>query len=163
MINGEDLQALPAAEWRKQIAWVSQRPYLFNDTVYENIAIGQPEATREEIITAAKQAYAHEFIQALPQGYETIIGERGACLSGGQVQRLSLARAFLKNAPLLILDEATSQLDSQTERLILAATEQLMRGRTVLLAAHRLSTVSDADQIIVLMVDASSRLAFTNL
>ena len=150
MINGEDLQALPAAEWRKQIAWVPQRPYLFNDTVSENIAIGQPGTTREEIIEAAKQAYAHEFIQALPQGYETIIGERGACLSGGQVQRLSLARAFLKNAPLLILDEATSQLDSETESLILAATEQLMRGRTVLVAAHRLSTVSDADQIIVL-------------
>ena len=150
LINGEDLQALPDAEWRKQIAWVPQRPYLFNDTVSENIALGQPGATREEIIAAAKQAYAHEFIQALPQGYETIIGERGACLSGGQVQRLSLARAFLKNAPLLILDEATSQLDSQTERLILAATEQLMRGRTVLVAAHRLSTVSDADQIVVL-------------
>ncbi len=150
LINGEDLQALPDAEWRKQIAWVPQRPYLFNDTVSENIALGQPGATREEIIAAAKQAYAHEFIQALPQGYETIIGERGACLSGGQVQRLSLARAFLKNAPLLILDEATSQLDSETERLILAATEQLMRGRTVLVAAHRLSTVSDADQIVVL-------------
>lgn len=149
-INGEELQALPAAEWRKRVAWVPQRPYLFNDTVRENIAIGQPGATREEIIDAAKQAYAHEFIQALPQGYETVIGERGACLSGGQVQRLSLARAFLKNAPLLILDEATSQLDSETETLVLEATEQLMCGRTVLIAAHRLSTVSHADQIIVL-------------
>jgi ATP-binding cassette subfamily C protein CydD len=149
-VNGEELQALPAAEWRKRVAWVPQRPYLFNATVRENIAIGQPGATREEIIEAAKRAYAHEFIQALPHGYETVIGERGACLSGGQVQRLSLARAFLKDAPLLILDEATSQLDSETETLVLAATEQLMCGRTVLIAAHRLSTVSDADQIIVL-------------
>lgn len=149
-INGEEIQALPAAEWRKRIAWVPQRPYLFNDTVRENIAIGRPDATSEEIIEAAKQAYAHEFIQALPQGYETVIGERGACLSGGQAQRLSLARAFLKNAPLLILDEATSQLDPETETFVLAATKQLMYGRTVLIAAHRLSTVSDADQILVL-------------
>ncbi len=149
-INGKDLQALPTTEWCKQIAWVPQRPYLFNDTVRENIAIGQPDATSDEIIKAAKQAYAHEFIQALPQGYETIIGERGACLSGGQAQRLCLARAFLKNAPLLILDEATSQLDPETETFVLAATKQLMCGRTVLIAAHRLSTISDADQILVL-------------
>jgi ATP-binding cassette subfamily C protein CydD len=149
-INGKDLQALPATEWRKQIAWVPQRPYLFNDTIRENIAIGQPDATSDEIIKAAKQAYAHEFIQALPQGYETVIGERGACLSGGQAQRLSLARAFLKNAPILILDEATSQLDPEAETFVLAATKRLMCGRTVLIAAHRLSTISDADQILVL-------------
>lgn len=149
-VNGEDLQELPAAEWRKRVAWVPQRPYLFNDTVRANIAIGRPGAMGEQIIEAARQAHAHEFIQALPQGYETVIGERGACLSGGQVQRLSLARAFLKNAPLLILDEATSQLDPETETWVLAATEQLMRGRTVLIAAHRLSTVAHADQIIVL-------------
>ncbi len=149
-VNGTPLQDVPAQDWRRQVAWVPQHPYLFNATVAENIRFGRPEATLTEVMVAAHQAHAHEFIQALPQGYDTIIGERGARLSGGQAQRLSLARAFLKNTPLLILDEATSNLDSEYEMLVLRATERLMQGRTVLIIAHRLSTVYYADQIVVL-------------
>ncbi len=112
--------------------------------------MGNGEATMEEVMEAARQANAHEFIQALPQGYDTIIGEHGARLSGGQAQRLSLARAFLKNTPLMVLDEATAHLDVESEEATVAAIEKLMRRRTVLLVAHRLTTVSNADQIIVL-------------
>jgi ATP-binding cassette, subfamily C, bacterial CydD len=149
-VNGTSLQDVPAQDWRRYVAWVPQHPYLFNATVAENIHFGCPEATLTEVIVAAQQAHAHEFIQALPRGYDTMIGERGTRLSGGQAQRLSLARAFLKNAPLLILDEATSYLDPENETLVLGATERLMRGRTVLIIAHRLSTVSNADQIVVM-------------
>ena len=149
-VNDVSLQELSAREWRKQVAWVPQRPYLLNATVAENISLGYPEATRDEVIQAARQAHAHEFIEALPQGYDTIIGERGARLSGGQVQRLSLARAFLKNAPLLVMDEATSNLDPEQEALVLEAMHRLMQGRTVLIIAHRLSTVYGADRIVVL-------------
>lgn len=153
-INGLSLQGIPAQDWRRQIAWVPQRPYLFNATVAENIRLGRSEATMEEVMEAARKANAHEFILSLPQGYETITGEHGARLSGGQAQRLSLARAFLKNAPLLVLDEATAHLDAESEELTLAAIKKLMRGRTVLFIAHRLNTVHSADQIIVL--DAGS-------
>ena len=149
-VNGTPLQDVPVQDWRRQVAWVPQHPYLFNATAAENIRFGRPEASLTEVMTAAHQAHAHEFIQALPQGYNTMIGERGTRLSGGQAQRLSLARAFLKNASLLILDEATSQLDPENEALVLQATERLMQGRTVLIIAHRLSTVSNADQIVVL-------------
>jgi ATP-binding cassette subfamily C protein CydD len=149
-VNGIGLEEIPPHVWRRQIAWVPQRPYLFNTTVVENIRAGRPEATQAEIITAAQQAHAHEFIQGLPQGYDTIIGERGARLSGGQAQRIALARAFLKNAPLLILDEATAQLDVESEAAVLQAITQLMQGRTVLMIAHRLSTIYSADTIIVL-------------
>ncbi len=149
-IGSVALSALPAQQWRQQVAWVPQHPYLFNTTVAENIRLAKPEASLQEVITAARQAYAHEFIQALPQGYDTIIGEQGARLSGGQIQRLSLARAFLKDAPLLILDEATSNLDPEQEELIIEATQRLMQGRTVLIIAHRLNTVRAANQIIVL-------------
>jgi ATP-binding cassette subfamily C protein CydD len=141
---------ISAQAWRKQVAWVPQRPYLFNASMVENIRLGRPEANMDEVIHAAQQAHLHDFVQTLPSGYDTIIGERGARLSGGQAQRLSLARAFLKDAPLLILDEATSNLDSESEEYVIAAMRQLMQGRMALVIAHRLSTVFDADQIVVL-------------
>jgi len=132
------------------ISWVPQRPHLFHDTFSANIRLGKPDATYEEVIEAAKAAHLHEFIETLPNKYETIIGESGARLSGGQAQRLALARAFLKNAPLLILDEPTSSLDPETESLLEESTRRLMQGRTVITIAHRLNTIFKADQIIVL-------------
>jgi len=132
------------------ISWVPQRPHLFHDTLSANIRLGKPDATHEEVIEAAKAAHLHEFIETLPDKYETIIGESGARLSGGQAQRLALARAFLKNAPLLILDEPTSSLDPETESLLEESTRRLMHGRTVITIAHRLNTIFKADQIIVL-------------
>ncbi|NWJ98293.1 MAG: thiol reductant ABC exporter subunit CydD [Chloroflexi bacterium] len=149
-VDGTPLQNFAAQGWRKQIAWVPQNPYLFSGTIAENIRLGEPNATLAEVIQAAQEAQAHEFIETLPQGYETAIGERGARLSGGQAQRLSLARAFLKNAPLLVLDEATSNLDPENEALVLEATARLVQNRTVLIIAHRLYTVYQADQIVVL-------------
>ena len=132
------------------IAWVPQKPYLFHDTLAANIRLGKPEATEAEIIEAAKAAHLHEFIENLPERYETVIGEGGSRLSGGQAQRLALARAFLKNAPILILDEPTSSLDPETESLLEESTRILMQGRTVITIAHRLNTIFRADQIIVL-------------
>lgn len=149
-IGGKASGEVSLQEWRKQIAWVPQHPYLFNTTVAENIRLGCPQATRAQIMDAARQAHADVFIDALPQTYETVIGEQGARLSGGEAQRISLARAFLKNAPLLILDEATSYLDSEHEAEVLEALARLEEGRTVLLIAHRLSTVYKADQIVVI-------------
>ena len=133
-----------------QFGIVTQEVILFNDTVAVNIAYGKPEADREEIITASKAAYAHDFIVELPQGYDTIIGERGMTLSGGQRQRLSIARAILKNPPILILDEATSSLDTASEMMVQGAIENLMKNRTTFVIAHRLSTIKRADRIIVL-------------
>ncbi len=150
-VNGRDLCDLPADIWRTQIAWVPQLPYLFDGTVADNIRLGRPDASLEAVIFAAQQAGADGFIRALPDGYDTRIGERGARLSGGQAQRLALARAFLVDAPLVILDEATANLDPETEASILAAMETLRRGRTALVIAHRLHTIRDADQIAVLM------------
>jgi ATP-binding cassette, subfamily C, bacterial CydCD len=135
---------------RNSIAWVPQRPHLFHDTLAANIRLGKPDATKEEIIEAATAAHLHEFIQTLPDKYETIIGESGARLSGGQAQRLALARAFLKDAPILILDEPTSSLDPETESLLEESTRRLMQGRTVITIAHRLNTIFRADQIIVI-------------
>lgn len=132
------------------IAWVPQRPYLFHDTISANILLGKPNATRKEMVRAARAAHLHEFIETLPQKYETVIGEGGARLSGGQAQRLALARAFLKDAPILILDEPTSSLDPQIESLLEESTRRLMQGRTVITIAHRLNTIFRADQIIVL-------------
>ena len=123
---------------------------LFNDTVASNISYGNPGARQEELVVAAKAAYAHDFITELPQGYDTIIGERGARLSGGQRQRLSIARAILKNPPILILDEATSSLDTASEMMVQRALENLMKNRTTFVIAHRLSTIKKADRIIVL-------------
>lgn len=144
------LSELDPAIWRDLIAWLPQKPYLFNTSVLENIRLGRPTATLAEVETAARAACAHDFIQALPQGYQTIVGERSIRLSGGQIQRLALARAFLKDAPLIVLDEATSYLDTATERELLDATARLLAGRTTLIIAHRLATVQQADQIIVL-------------
>jgi thiol reductant ABC exporter CydD subunit len=132
------------------IAWVPQKPYLFHDTLSANMRLGKPDATSEEIIEAAKAAHLHEFIETLPEEYETVIGEGGARLSGGQAQRLALARAFLKDAPILILDEPTSSLDPETEALLEESTRRLMQGRTVITIAHRLNTIFRADQILVL-------------
>lgn len=150
MVDGVPLQDVTASEWRAQVAWVPQNPYLFHATLAENIRLAQPGASLDEVTWAARQARAHSFIQALPQGYDTLVGERGARLSGGQAQRIALARAFLKGAPLLILDEATSSLDPEHETLVREATERLMQGRTTLIIAHRLSTVYQADQILVI-------------
>ena len=136
-------------EWRKKIAWVPQHPFLFHASIAENIRLGCPQATRAEMLQAARLAHADEFIERLPQAYDTVLGEQGVTLSGGEAQRLSLARALLKDAPLLILDEATSYLDAEHEALVLHALSNLRETRTVLMIAHRLSTVSDADEIIV--------------
>lgn len=150
LADGVALQNWSARQWRDLLAWVPQRPYLFDATIAENIRMGCPDASLDEVIVAARNAQLHDFIQSLPQQYETQIGERGARLSGGQVQRLSLARAFLKDAPLLVLDEATANLDSENEQQILDAIERLTRGRMTLIIAHRLHTVAQADQVIVL-------------
>ena len=149
-LDGTDLRALTLASLRAQIAVVTQATFLFNDSVRNNIAYGLPHRPEEEIIAAARAAHAHDFIMALPEGYATQIGELGVLLSGGQRQRLAIARALLKNAPMLILDEATSSLDNESERLVQDAIEHLMVGRTVLVIAHRLSTIHKADRIVVL-------------
>jgi ABC-type multidrug transport system fused ATPase/permease subunit len=150
LLGGHDLREYGLDELRQRIALVSQDTYLFNTTVRDNLRIGRPEATEAELIEAAREANAHEFIARLPDGYDTMIGERGVQLSGGQRQRLSIARAILKDAPVLILDEATSHLDSENERLVHQALKRLMVGRTTLMIAHRLSTVREADQLVVL-------------
>ena len=150
LIDDRDIRSVSQDSLRKQIAVVPQEPALFNRTIYENIAYGQPNATEAQIIDAARHAYCDEFIRALPKGYDTVVGERGGRLSGGQRQRLGIARAFLKNAPILILDEATSALDSESEAQIQLALDDLMQGRTVLAVAHRLSTVARFDRILVL-------------
>ena len=149
-LDGHDLRDLTVASLRGHIGLVTQDTILFNDTIRNNIAYSKPDATQREIEAAAKAANAHDFILQTPQGYETLIGERGVRLSGGQRQRLSIARAVLRNPPILILDEATSALDTESERLIQAALDRLMKNRTTLVIAHRLSTVQHAHQIVVL-------------
>jgi ATP-binding cassette subfamily B protein/subfamily B ATP-binding cassette protein MsbA len=149
LVDGHDLREVRLDGLRDQISIVHQEPLLFADTIRANIAYGRLDATEAEIVAAAQAANAHDFITALPQGYETEIGERGAQLSGGERQRISVARAFLKDAPILILDEPTSAIDSRTEAVILEALERLMEGRTTFMVAHRLSTVRDADLILV--------------
>ncbi|PIQ87386.1 MAG: ABC transporter permease [Candidatus Omnitrophica bacterium CG11_big_fil_rev_8_21_14_0_20_45_26] len=149
-INGKDIRDLDIKSLREKIGIVNQETVLFNATVMENIAYGRPSASLDEVRQAAAAAYADGFIKQLPNGYGTMIGEKGANLSGGQRQRLSIARALLKNPPILILDEATSQLDTESEREVQKAIESLMRGRTVLVIAHRLSTVQNADRIVVI-------------
>ena len=149
-IDGYDLRAIRQTSLREQIGLVSQDTFLFHDTILENIQFGRLDATAEEIYAAAKTAYAHDFIMAQPNGYETVIGDKGCLLSGGQQQRLAIARALLKNAPILLLDEATSALDSESEQQIQVALERLAEGRTVIAIAHRLSTILSADQIVVM-------------
>jgi subfamily B ATP-binding cassette protein MsbA len=149
LVDGADVRHLTQASLRAQIAIVTQETFLFNDTAAANIGYGRPDATAEEIERAARAAYAHEFIAALPQGYDTVLGERGVKLSGGQRQRIALARAFLKDPAILILDEATSDLDAESEFIVQEALADLTKGRTVLLIAHRLSTVRLAHRIAV--------------
>jgi len=148
-IDGVDLRDVTFDSLRQQIAMVTQEVILFDDTVSNNIAVGKPGATREEIVEAAKRANAHEFITQMPQGYDSEIGERGVRISGGQRQRIAIARAILKNAPILILDEATSSLDTESERAVQQALDDLMQRRTSFVIAHRLSTVQHADLILV--------------
>jgi len=149
-LDGRDVRDLTLASLRQQTSLVLQEVFLFHGTVRENILFGRPGATDEEMTNAARVANAHQFITELPEGYDTLIGERGVKLSGGQRQRLAIARAVLKDAPILILDEATSSVDTETELLIQQALERLMRGRTTVVIAHRLSTIRSADKIVVL-------------
>ena len=149
-IDGHDLRDVSLASLRSQIGVVTQETVLFNDTLRNNIAYGQPGVSQQQVEAAATAALAHGFISKLPAGYETVIGEKGVRLSGGERQRIAIARALLKNAPILILDEATSALDSESEALVQSALQNLMAGRTVVVIAHRLSTVRRADRIVVL-------------
>jgi subfamily B ATP-binding cassette protein MsbA len=150
LVDGHDVRDIKKFDLRNAVALVSQAPALFNETVIENIRIGSPEKSDDDVIIAAKKAHAHEFIEgSLPQGYQTIVGERGSMLSGGQRQRIAIARAFLKDAPILILDEATSALDSESEAHIQEALEELAKGRTTFIIAHRFSTIKMADRILV--------------
>lgn len=149
-INGHDLRSLQQASLRSAIGIVPQDTVLFNDSIFYNIQYGRPEASREEVLAAARAAQLHDFIESLPQKYDTRVGERGLKLSGGEKQRVAIARTLLKNPPLLIFDEATSALDSGTEKAIQAQLEFAARGRTVLVIAHRLSTVMNADLILVM-------------
>lgn len=150
LLNGRDVRSFTLRSLRAQIGLVTQETVLFNDTVAANIAYARPDTPMEQIEHAARRAQAHEFIMQLPDGYQTMIGERGVRLSGGQRQRIAIARAILRNPPILILDEATSSLDTESERLVQAALDELMAGRTVLIVAHRLSTIAGADEIVVL-------------
>ena len=149
LIDGNDVADVTMESLRDKIGIVQQDIYLFNASVKENILYGRPTATDEEVINAAKRANIHDYILTLPEGYDTVIGERGVRLSGGQKQRLSIARVFLKDPPILILDEATSALDNVTETLIQKSLDDLSEGRTTIVVAHRLSTIKNADEIAV--------------
>jgi ATP-binding cassette subfamily B protein len=149
-INGQDIRSVTQSSLRAAIGIVPQDTVLFNDTIYFNIAYGRPDASRDEVIAAARGAQILDLIERLPDGFETQVGERGLKLSGGEKQRVAIARTLLKNPPLLILDEATSALDTRTERLIQAQLDEVAKGRTTLIIAHRLSTIVDADRILVL-------------
>ncbi|OLC17154.1 MAG: hypothetical protein AUH29_03055 [Candidatus Rokubacteria bacterium 13_1_40CM_69_27] len=150
VIDGHDLRDVTQASLRAQIGLVTQDTFLFKDTIHYNIAYGRPDAAVEDVVRAARQAHAHDFIVACPDGYATVVGERGVRLSGGQRQRVAIARAFLKNPPILILDEATSDLDAESEFMVQQALADLMRGRTVLVIAHRMATVRNATRIVVI-------------
>jgi len=150
LVDGNDVQDVQLNSLRRNVALVLQEPFLFPLSIAENIAYARPHATVAEIEAAARAANAHDFIERLPDGYQTVIGERGATLSGGERQRISIARALLKDAPILILDEPTSALDAETERLLLEALERLTKGRSTFIIAHRLSTVRRANRILVM-------------
>ena len=149
-IGGTDIRDVHSQDLRNQIAVVTQETILFHETIRQNIALGRADATEAEIVAAAQHAHAHEFILDKPHGYDAQIGEKGVALSGGQRQRLAIARAILKNAPILVLDEATSALDTESERAVQEALDELMVGRTTICIAHRLSTIQKADLIVVL-------------
>jgi len=149
-LDGRDLREYQLHPMRDQIGYVLQDTMLFRGTILENIAFGRPDATREEIVAAAQLANADEFISQMPKGYETMVGDRGSTLSGGQRQRIGIARVMVRNSPILLLDEPTAALDSESEKLVIEALERLMKGRTVITIAHRLSTIRDSDQIIVI-------------
>jgi len=149
-INGQDLRGITQASLRQHIGIVPQDTVLFNDSIYYNIAYGRPEASREEVIDAARSAHIYDFVMGLPDGFDTKVGERGLKLSGGEKQRVAIARTILKNPPILIFDEATSALDSRTERGIQAELKEISANRTTLVIAHRLSTIADADEILVM-------------
>jgi subfamily B ATP-binding cassette protein MsbA len=149
-IGDTDIRDVSLRDLRSQIAVVTQETILFNDTIARNIELGRPGASRAEIEAAARHAHASEFIREKPQGFDTVVGEKGILLSGGQRQRIAIARAILKNAPILVLDEATSSLDTESERAVQAALDELMVGRTTLCIAHRLSTIQHADVIVVM-------------
>jgi ATP-binding cassette subfamily B protein len=149
LVDGQDIAAVSQASLRRAIAVVPQDPALFHRSLAENIAYARPGATQDEVELAARRARADEFIARLPAGYKTLVGERGVKLSGGERQRVAIARAFLADAPILVLDEATSSLDVETERRVQAAMEELMVGRTTIVIAHRLSTIRGADRILV--------------
>ena len=149
-IRGTDIRDVPLAELMEQISMVFQRVYLFQDTIYNNISMGKPDATEEEVYEAAKKARCYDFIMALPDGFQTVIGEGGATLSGGEKQRISIARCILKDAPIVILDEATASVDTDNESYIQEAISELVKGKTLLVIAHRLNTICQADQILVI-------------
>jgi ABC-type multidrug transport system fused ATPase/permease subunit len=150
MLDGQDIRNYEIHPLRDQIGYVLQDTVLFRGTILENIAFGRPKATRAEIIEAARLANADEFISRMPNGYDTMVGERGLTLSGGQRQRIGIARVMVRNSPILLLDEPTAALDTESERLVIDALEKLMAGRTVITIAHRLTTIRDADQILVI-------------
>ncbi|MFM7563330.1 MAG: ABC transporter ATP-binding protein, partial [Planctomycetota bacterium] len=150
LADGQDIRSFPIEKYRSNIGIVLQEPFLFYGTIAENIAYGKPAASRNEIIAAARAAHAHDFILRLPDGYDSLVGERGQSLSGGERQRISIARAILTNPRILILDEATSAVDNETERVIQAALDNLIKGRTTIAIAHRLSTLRNADRIVVM-------------
>jgi ATP-binding cassette subfamily B protein len=150
LIDGQDIRSITQDSLRTAIGIVPQDTVLFNDSIYYNIAYGKPGATREEVVAAARAAHIHDFIASLPQGYDTGVGERGLKLSGGEKQRVAIARTLLKNPEILVFDEATSALDTRTEKIIQGELEEIARERTTLIIAHRLSTIVDADEILVL-------------
>lgn len=150
LIRGKDVRSMPLSELMNHVSMVFQRVYLFQDTIYNNISMGRPDATKEEVIEAAKKARCYDFIMALPHGFDTVIGEGGDTLSGGEKQRISIARCILKDAPIVILDEATASVDVDNESYIQEAISELCRGKTLLVIAHRLNTIRDADQILVI-------------
>lgn len=149
-VGGHDVREFTCDSLLKNISMVFQNVYLFHDTIRNNIRFGRPDATEEEVIAAAKAARCHDFIVSLPQGYDTVVGEGGGTLSGGEKQRISIARAILKNAPIIILDEATASVDPENEHLIQEAISELTHGKTIITIAHRLATIENADQILVI-------------
>lgn len=150
LVGGKDIRTVSISDLMNHISMVFQRVYLFQDTVYNNIVMGRTDASREEVIAAAKKARCYDFIMALPDGFDTVIGEGGASLSGGEQQRISIARCILKDAPIVILDEATASVDADNERQIQAAISELVQGKTLLVIAHRLHTIMNAEQILVI-------------